>query len=319
MNWQDKINDVYRRWNDDKAYFEVKTSGSTGSPKTIRLEKKRMHASATMSVEYFGLKKRDKVLLALPADKVGGIMLIIRSIVGGLDLITIEPKLNPILKIDLEDKIDFCSLTPAQLAAIFNEEDSKSQLKKIKTILLGGSSISSDLESKIQGMSNYFYHSYGMTETISHIAIRNLTKKNDYFEALSGVRFENNKEQQLTIHAPAILSGPLLTNDLVELYGDKKMLWRGRKDNVVNSGGIKIIVEEVEAIIRRQFQGEFYLLGEEDAILGEKLVMVSKLQPPSLDFLEKLQRPKEVYIRPTFRYTANGKLLRLSPQQLPGL
>jgi len=319
MNWQDKIADVRTRWSDDSEFFEIKTSGSTGEPKVIRLLKERMKASAKMSLDYFGLEKGDSVLLTLPADKVGGMMLIIRSIIGGLAIKAIEPKLNPLIKIDLKEKIDFCSLTPAQLSSIIANPISAKQLSQIKQVLLGGSAVPTNLEEAIQNKLGKFYHSYGMTETISHIAIRNLTEGHKYFEALEGVEFEVNSERQLKISAPAILEKPLLTNDLVELINDRKMIWKGRLDNVVNSGGIKIIVEEVEAEIRKYFDEDFYLIGEEDSILGERLVMISKKTPADLSFLDKLKRPKEIFIKSHFKYTINGKLLRLPPQQLSKL
>ena len=319
MNWQDKIADVRKRWRNDSLFFDIKTSGSTGMPKVIQLEKRRMIASAEMSLEYFGLSKGDRVLLALPADRVGGMMLIVRSIIGELDLQAVEPKLNPFLKIDLEKKVKFCSLTPAQLTIILADPDSRKQLRLIDQILLGGSAVPELLLRDIKNEPGLFYHSYGMTETISHIAIRNLSEGHDFFEALKDISFEVNEEDQLMINAPAILEGPILTNDIVELVDDRKMIWRGRLDNVINSGGFKIVVEDVEAKIRTRFEGDFYLVGEADKILGERLVMISKTLPTDLDFLEKLMRPKEIYIRPHFKYTENGKLLRLTPQQLSEL
>lgn len=316
MNWKDKIVDVKKRWEDKSTYFEVRTSGSTGMPKVLRLEKSKMAASAKMSLEFFKLSKGDTALLALPADKIGGAMLIIRSIIGELNLLSIEPKLNPFVNHNFEMEIKFCSLTPAQLTSAMGNEESVEQVKKIKKILLGGSAVSQELRNLIAFQKNHYYHSYGMTETISHVAIRDLTAKEEYFKALDDVRFSCNSAGQLVITAPKLLSDSLLTNDLVDLIDEKRMIWRGRLDNVINSGGVKILIEELEGEIRRHHQFEFYLVGVADKVLGEAIVMVAKHQPPDLSFLHKHHRPKEIVIVKDFKYTENGKLLRLKPHQL---
>lgn len=316
MSYLDKIENVYTQWNNASKYFDISTSGSTGKPKMIRIEKSKMIASAKMSLDFFKLKAGDPVLLALPADKIGGAMLIIRSIVGKLNLLHIEPKLNPFKNIELENNIKFCSLTPAQLASIYQNDKSTKQVRKIESILLGGAAVPSALLDIIYNEKGLFYHSYGMTETISHVAIKNLSGREPYFKALSGVSFSSTENDQLIIHADEILDDALLTNDIVKLIDSHTIIWKGRKDNVVNSGGIKLIIEEIEEKIRLDFDGEFYLTKEKDEILGEKLVMISKKKPPTFKHLNKYETPKRIHIVDKFKYTENGKLLRLSPQQL---
>ncbi|GLR18108.1 AMP-binding protein [Portibacter lacus] len=319
MSYFEKIEAVYDKWNDTSEFFEITTSGSTGKPKVILLEKSKMAASARISLSYFGLKENDRVLLAIPADKIGGTMLIIRSIIGNLKLEYIEPKLDPFYNIDLEKNIQFCSLTPSQLASIYQNPSSLNQLRKIDKILLGGSAVPTSLLEKIHEETGQFYHSYGMTETISHIAVKNLSKSEIAFHALDNVDFEVNVESQLIIHAPEILDQPLLTNDIVDLKGPKKMIWKGRKDNVVNSGGLKLLIEEIEEKIKLEFDGEFYLTKVSDDILGEKLVMITKATPPLFKNLSKYEKPKHIHLVEEFSYTENGKLRRLTPQQLSEL
>ncbi|WP_235299648.1 AMP-binding protein [Portibacter marinus] len=312
------FSEVLQKWVSGEDFIEIKTSGSTGQPKTIRLSKSKIEASARMSLEYFDLKKGEQVLLALPTNKIGGFMLAIRAIIGGLKVLEVVPKLNPLSEIVIKEEIAFCSLTPAQLNAILIDEHASTQLRKVKKVLLGGSDISPHTLAQIEKLPNTFYHSYGMTETISHVAVKNLSEKQDFFHALRGVSFAVQKDSRLFIHASKILDEPLLTNDLAIIEGSKKMKWIGRSDHVINSGGVKLIVEEIEKKIRTHYPGEFYLTKESHPILGEQLVMVAKENIAAEIFksLSKLEIPKSIFVTSEFQYSENGKLLRLSPQQL---
>ena len=327
-NYLLKIKQVYRNWFSDSLFFEVETSGSTGAPKIIRLQKDKMYNSALKSLNYFELRQGQKVLLALPAEKIGGLMLIIRAIIGNLNLYHIKPRLDP-LNLWNAEEIDFCSLTPSQLFAIKEEQLSLGKLRVIKRVLLGGSDINQALSSFIQKENNDFYHSYGMTETISHVAIRKLNGMNRsaYFSALEGISFKSNDEDQLIICSDQLLNKDLVTNDIVTLIDKKTILWRGRKDNVVNSGGIKLVVEEIEDKIKQLVKLPFYLVGIPDDLLGEKLVLMiegvnfsqSELKSLKLDFegvLQKYEIPKDILMVSRFSYTANGKLIRTNPNQL---
>lgn len=328
VEYLSKVKQVYENWYSDSAFFEVETSGSTGAPKTIRMSKEKMYFSALKSLRYFDLKKGQKVLLALPADKIGGLMLIIRAIIGKLDLHHIQARLDPFNGWNAEE-IDFCSLTPSQLFAIKGDLKSLVKLRIIKRILLGGSDVNPALLSFIQHESNEYFHSYGMTETISHIAVRKLNGSNrsDHFRALDGVSFASNEEDQLIICSEQLLDQDLVTNDLVTIIDEKTILWRGRKDNVVNSGGIKLIVEELEGKIKVFLKLPFYLVGIPDDLLGEKLILVIEGDKFSQDELEvlnlnlsstlhKYEIPKDVVIVPSLLYTKNGKLIRITPNQL---
>ncbi len=326
--FENTIKSVFSKWYDDSLEFEISTSGSTGTPKIIQLKKEKMYASAKNSLAYFKLKKNQKILLAIPADKVGGIMLIIRAIIGNLDLHFIEPKLDPFVSLK-EKSFSFCSLTPSQLLKIHDNPDSVKKLNKIQKILLGGAAITDKLMTIIQQSNNKFYHSYGMTETISHVAIRPLNGnlKKDYFEAIGKATFTTNNKFQLIVNDPEILEEPLLTNDIVELIGPKKLIWKGRIDNIINSGGIKLIIEELEKKIGLTIKETFYLVGIPDPVFGEKLILLIQGNDTSAinenNYKDKLTKilpkhevPKEIIFVPKFKYTENGKLLRLLPSQL---
>ncbi len=321
-----EIKRVVSSWFDEKNQIEVHTSGSTGRPKRIKLKKDKMFYSARMSLKFFDLKPMDKVLLVLPADKIGGLMLIIRSLVGGLDLYFKKPALDP-FKNKTPEAFDFCSLTPAQFQSIVSDSASILCLNKIKKILLGGSALSRIQVNKIRELPSLFYHSYGMTETISHIAVRNLSEGHEYFSALDGVLLKTDDSNQLIIEAPLLLEEPVLTNDIVEIQEGSQMIWKGRKDNVINSGGIKFIAESLEKKIEDVMAREFYFTSQADDILGEKLVLIIKIaSTDTIDQeailnkitprLSKLELPKNIYFTRAFNYTKNGKLIRSKPDEL---
>lgn len=322
-----QVKEVYREFLfSEKNYIEVFTSGSTGIPKLIKHTKEKVFHSALMSNSFFKLDEAHKVLLVLPPDKIGGKMLIIRSIVGGMDLHYIKPELNPLKDKEI-NPFDFCSLTPAQLASIIQDDGAITQLRKINKILLGGSDIDAHLIKFIEAEINSYFFSYGMTETISHVAVRRLngSQSSQWFEALPGVSFSTKLDSnQLIIHAPMILEEDLICNDLVKLQGNKKLIWLGRKDNIVNSGGIKLIVEHIEQKLKNEIKEDFYFIGEKDPVLGERLVMVIQstsnkekmIQKLLSTKLSKFELPKKIYSVDKIQYTANGKIKRIIPSEL---
>lgn len=322
-----KVKKVYEKWFNESDSFEITTSGSTGEPKLIKLSKEKMYNSAKSSLAYFKLTRGDKVLLVLPADKVGGTMLIIRSIIGNLNLFHRKPSLTPFINY-WEENYQFCSLTPAQMNASIARGMDK-ELVNIEKILLGGSALDQELQSYIDRQKNLYFSSYGMTETISHVAIQHLNgvHRSDYYNAIGNVTFRQNNDKCLIISAPSIVDQELLTNDIVELLSATKMRWLGRFDNIVNSGGIKLIPEKIEQKIANAIPYEFYLTSEQDHVLGEQLVMVikaenitkvevNKLVDEVSQLLEKLERPKIVYVGKELNYTKNRKLIRSKPNQL---
>lgn len=312
----------------EKIEIPMNTSGSTGLPKTILLKKEHIYQSAIKSLEYFKLQAKDRSILILPPDKIGGLMLVIRSLIGQLDLHYYTPRLNPFLDIHLPSTA-FCSMTPAQFIAVSRADGGLFQLRKIKKILLGGSSISNDILKIISTEPNQYFHSFGMTETISHVAVRVLNGPDatSYFKALSGITFATNEKKQLIINAPDLLSKSLITNDVVSLLDNKRMIWEGRTDNTINSGGIKIQPELIEGKISEFYDGNFYLIGIAHEILGEQMVMVAEdfegvqiklntFMRIQGDLLTKFERPGAIFVVKQLKLTSNGKIKRLAPNEL---
>ncbi len=251
-DFDNEVLEFLQKWRTQEC-FQITTSGSTGVPKIITHSKECMQNSAEMTGNFFGFEKGNSALLCLPVDKIGGMMLLVRAIVWRLKLYTLSPKLT--LDLDKIPAVDFASLLPAQ--ALYNF----SKLGRIKTVLLGGATVSTALFEQIQGHSSHFFHSYGMTETISHIAICDLQKEQNNYHILPDVEVATNAENCLQISSSKLGVEMLQTNDIVRFTSDNSFQFLGRLDNVINSGGLKIIAEEIEKQIR-PFVSQNFLLAK---------------------------------------------------------
>jgi O-succinylbenzoic acid--CoA ligase len=245
LSWE---KDIYRfifTWLNDIAEVVQHSSGTTGKNKEIKLLKQSMMASAKHTCRYFNLQKGHTTLLCLPVDYIAGKMMIVRCMVGELNLCLTEPNSTP--DISAFQHIDFCAMVPLQVLNILN---SGSSLLPIKKLIIGGAEISNDLENRLLHMSTEAYATYGMAETCSHVAVRRLngSGRKETFQALSGVTLTQDTRDCLIIDA-TWLPGQIITNDIVEFTDHKSFNWLGRYDNLINSGGIKIVPEEVESAI----------------------------------------------------------------------
>jgi len=290
----------------NRDMIEVKTSGSTGTPKTVYLRKENMRASARATIEALKLKSGDRILLCLSTDHIAGKMMVARWAEGDFDLYVTEASAQPLQQI--EGSFNFSAMVPYQVQA------SLSDLHRIDKLIIGGGTIDGELERKLQDVPGEVYHTYGMTETISHVALRKVNGKERTasFKALPGVSFTIDERNCLVINAPEIGVGRLVTNDIVELVNEFNFIWKGRYDNVINSAGIKLQPEVIERKIKGVEQA-FFVFGLKDKTWGEKLVLlVEGMDVPAFDFseLDSYERPKEILCLPQFIRTANGKIKR---------
>ncbi|WP_029037504.1 AMP-binding protein [Salinimicrobium xinjiangense] len=306
-------------WLNDKDYVEVKTSGSTGPPKKIQIRKQYMINSARATGKFFDLPAGTTALHCLPVNFIAGKMMLVRAMLLGWKLDLELPKANPLDRIF---KIyDFCAMTPFQL------DNSLSRLHLIRKLIVGGGAVSSNLRSLVQGISTEVYETYGMTETVSHIAARHVNFKKEEeeplpFTALPNVILSTDDRGCLVIEAPQLTDEVLVTNDVVELLSDKNFIWKGRIDNVINSGGVKLHPEEIEAKLAPIIAHRFFVTSLPDAALGEKLVLMveSEFSETALHNLEreikncrklgKFEVPKKIYFVEKFEETPNGKIHR---------
>ncbi len=321
--WEKSLWTFMADWFNPKVKaISVKTSGSTGKPKTILHKKELMRNSALLTFEALGISKAQSALLCLPASKISGMMMLVRAFEKGMILECVEPNANPLLRLDARMKIDFAAFTPMQFSKTISSKKAYDKAEKIKTVILGGEGISDELLTTIKRMKNNVYATFGMTETISHIALKKLNGKNadKYFSVLPSVRISVNKENRLVVNAPKLGVKNLVTNDMVKIISPTQFEWLGRIDNVINSGGLKIHPEEIEKILQSKIDVPFFVAGIKDAITGEKPCLVLEKKTLSknkieelktaLSVLEKKSRPKEIWLVFEFVKTKNGKLNR---------
>lgn len=292
-------------WFDNKEYIEMRTSGTTGLPKVVKLEKQAMIQSALATGDFFELEPRDKALLCLPVKFIAGKMMLVRSLILGLDLDIVAPSTEPLAL--NETQYDFVAMVPMQV------QNSIEVLGNVKKLIIGGAKIDTTLEAKLLPLKTEIYETYGMTETITHIAAKKIGE--NVFTVLPNVKIAQDDRGCLVITVPAISDEPIVTNDLVEIIRENQFIFLGRIDNVINSGGVKLIPEQIEAKLIEKIDSRFFVTGLPDPVLGEKLILVIEGEKQNFtsdffDVLDKFEKPKEIVFVPKFKENENGKLLR---------
>jgi o-succinylbenzoate---CoA ligase len=313
--WQRDIFGFIQSWLDGSDHIEISTSGSTGAPKTIKLKKQWMINSASMTCAFFNIDKTSAVLLCLPAAFIAGKMMITRAFISQCNLLTTEPKANPFE--DKERLIDFAAVTPYQLYHTFKDPGKG---KNLKTLIVGGGEISTSLEKSIMDVPADIYATYGMTETCSHIALRRINgpDSTSWFTILGDTRIFQDNRNCLVIDAPELNDQILTTNDIVEIKDERQFRWLGRWDNVINSGGIKIIPEKIEKQISAIRPERAVIVPLPDEKLGEIPVLVIESEDignfKSEELLDRISaltdkysQPKRIITLPNFPETPTGK------------
>ncbi|MGN0069743.1 MAG: AMP-binding protein [Prevotella sp.] len=253
----------------------VNTSGSTGKPKAICVEKKRMEASAQTTCRFLGLKQGQTALLCMDTKYIAGKMMIVRALSCGLRLVCTPPSGRPLRNIS--GQIDFAAMVPLQVAHSLEYAEDREKLRSIGQLIIGGGAIDEKLEQELRDFPNAVWSTYGMTETLSHIALRRLSGKDasSWYEPFEGISVETDSTGRLIIRAPQLLDGQLATNDLAELHPDgRKFRILGRTDNIICSGGVKIQIEEAERLLRPHLHSPFLISKRKDTALGETVVML---------------------------------------------
>lgn len=317
--YEGAIGDFILDWVRPSPYLEVHTSGSTGVPKKIKIRKEHMVNSAMATGKFFELPAKSTALMCLPANFISGKMMIVRALVLGWEIDLIPPSSNPLDQVF--KTYDFCAMTPFQL------DNSLGRLHLIKKLIVGGGAVSPALQKMVQGLNTKVYETFGMTETVSHIAAKRLNpgKKRSKpipFKVLPEISISVDHRSCLVVKAPHVAEDTVVTNDVVEIVTYKKFLWKGRYDNVVNSGGIKLYPEEIEQKLSEIIDHRLFVTGMPDDALGEKLVLFVEVdfseevledlkeQVKSLDTLDTYEIPKKIYLIQKFEETPNGKIHR---------
>ena len=295
------LEDFLSEWNNDSDRVLVHTSGSTGKPKPMMVEKKRMLNSARITCDFLGLKPGDSALLCMSLDYIAGKMVVVRSIERHLHLISVSPSGHPLKDIDLKDangkdvngEISFAAMVPMQVYNTLQVPEERERLTHVRHLIIGGGAIDASLEKELRSLPGNIaiWSTYGMTETLSHIALRRINgaEASEWYQPFDSVKISQTDEGCLVIDAPLVCAETLVTNDIVEIesyiYNKvekhekvEKLRFRikGRKDNVICSGGIKIQIEEVEALLKPHLEKPFMIAKKKDEKFGEIAVLLTE-------------------------------------------
>lgn len=340
-----KVFDFKKSWESGQETFEIQTSGSTGTPKKIILHRKQMLASVKMTAKAFNLEEGDTAFCCLNIDYIAGMMMLVRAFEIGMDLVVVEPKSNPFEDIEKHLYIlkanrgqNFFAFVPLQIQTLLESKPIFSEiLNSAKAIIIGGAAVNDTILEKVQTIYRPVYVTYGMTETLTHIAIKRIngSEKDDFFNTLDGVDVKLNDESCLMIKSKTTDNEWITTNDVAEIINGSSFVLHGRIDNVINSGGVKIQLEKIEkaaeVVLKKlktdeqKFDGRYFVFSLPDEKLGERLIFVleketneafpSREDATKIDILQgfkeilpKFEVPKEVFFVEKMIETPTGKI-----------
>ena len=301
--------------NAEKTFITQQTSGSTGNPKLISINKSQLIASARMTGEFFQLDNCKTALLCISPDYIGGKMMLVRAMEYQLQLYTAPINANPIA--ELKTQIDFAAMVPLQVKTILDYNPEKLDL--IRYLIIGGAPVSKQLEERLQASTCIAYSTFGMTETISHIALKRLDNTNAPFVGIGKSTFSENNGC-LVVTSPELGIKDLMTNDAIDLINSTSFHWKGRIDHVINTGGVKVFPEQIEQKLSGIFNTEhFFIASKKEERLGECVIAIllgseidkENFKNACTQLLDKYEQPKELHILEHFVYLANNKLDRI--------
>jgi len=319
------LDEFLEEWNNPSPYVHVQTSGSTGAPKPMLVEKQRMLNSARITCDFLGLREGDTALLCMSLDYIAGKMMVVRSIERGLKLISVEPSGHPLATV--HSPLSFAAMVPMQVYNTLQVAEECERLKQIRHLIIGGGAIDDALAAALKTFPNHVWSTYGMTETLSHIALCRLNgpETSEWYTPFPSVKVSLNEDSCLVIDAPLVCPSRLVTNDIAELSSgtvpNMKFRILGRKDNVICSGGIKIQIETVERQLRPHLQAPFLITKRPDAKFGEVVVLLTEGTVPEakevcLRILPKYHQPRVYLHVDQIPLTATGKPARQQAEQL---
>ncbi|UXX79328.1 AMP-binding protein [Reichenbachiella carrageenanivorans] len=314
-----KLLDFIQDWQQGKPSYEFQTSGSTSSPKVIDVNREQIVASARATGQFLELKKSDQVLCCLDPQFVASLMMAARCLIWNMDLALEKPSANPMTAI--KNQIDFASFVPFQVYQMI-ADNNLHQLENIRNVLIGGAPLTPAAFGTLAQLNTNIYATYGMTETVSHIALMPVKGKYSqaYYHLLPNIVIGQDDEQCLKVSGAVTNHNTLQTNDIVEITG-RTFRWLGRRDHVINSGGIKIHPEQLERKIANLLSSDFFISWQANEKLGNECILITKGAPMAIEKLEEIQKvvteafskhhaPKRAVNVDTFEHTASGKIKR---------
>ena len=316
------LSDFLKEWNNSADTVLVHTSGSTGAPKTLLVEKRRMLASARMTCDFLNLQTGQTALLCMSLEYIGAKMMVVRAIERNLRLIEVEPTGHPLANVSAD--IDFAAMVPLQVYNSLQVPDERQKLMNIKHLIIGGGAIDKKMQEELRSFPNAVWSTYGMTETLSHIALRRISgpEATDWYTPLAGVKIGLTKNNCLTINAPHLTPNTLITNDIAELNSTGGFSILGRADNVINSGGVKIQIEEVERRLNDLGIDNVAVSSCTDEKFGEAVVLLNasavsnSTLNQAISQLPKYWQPKHIIKVNAIPLTENGKIARQKVKEI---
>lgn len=317
--------DFAKSWISGQEEFVLQTSGSTGTPKLLPVTRQQLSASAKTTGEVLALGPGTKALACLNVAYIAGLMMIVRAMELGWDLVVVEPSANPLLACQKNETFDFVAMVPAQLAVCLHEQNTRSDVQNFGTILLGGAPVSASLQNEISNIQVPVYQSYGMTETVSHVALRRLNgaESSEDYRLLPGITFGVDDRGCLFVRGDVTSGVTIQTNDLVEITSPLTFRWVGRADNIINSGGVKIVLDKIDAVAATIFNElghaeTFFSWYQNDEKLGQKLILIIEGDEADFDIpglimeirkrVSAYETPKHVYFAKRFAKTPTDKI-----------
>ena len=319
------LEEFLAEWHNDSPFVRVKTSGSTGAPKPMMVEKRRMLNSARITCDFLGLREGDTALLCMSLDYIAGKMMVVRSIERNLKLITVPPSGHPLATVNAPSQLDFAAMVPMQVYNTLQVPEERTRLMQVRHLIIGGGAIDEAMEAELRTFPHAVWSTYGMTETLSHIALRRLNgpEASEWYTPFPSVSISQTPDGCLVINAPEVCPEPLVTNDIVEITSSRFRIL-GRKDNVICSGGIKIQIEEVERQLRPHLHDPYLLSKRQDTKFGEIAVLLTEgpVEEARLiceRVLPKYHQPKAYLHVDRIPLTETGKPARRQAEELIAL
>ena len=315
-----------REWLTDTQTFLQQTSGSTGTPKTISITRQQMEYSARLSEQALELQPLSNAFICIDTRYIGGKMMIVRSLVTKMAMWIVDPAAQPLQDLPIDQCVNFAAFVPYQIQSMLGSKHPH-LINNIDTVIIGGAQLHDDFVEQLNRYQCRCYAAYGMTESISHVALRTLNGPNSaaFYNTLPGVEVNADDRECLVVKAP-YLAEHLVTNDIVEIINNRQFRWLGRADNVINTGGRKVLPEKLEAAIQSVFnltgiRNRFFVHGVEDRKLGRKVVIIVEAAGDHVELIRNTllslasemprhDRPKEMLISPAFQLTNTGKINR---------
>ena len=296
------LDDFRSEWRNRSDRVLVHTSGSTGAPKPMWAEKEKMRNSARITCDFLGLQPGDTALLCMNLKYIGAKMVVVRSIERRLRLLSVEPSGHPMAALlqgegvsetDFQDPAalphlcpqgqeitapTFAAMVPLQVYNTLQVPEEAALLRQTRHLIIGGGAIDDQLATALRDFPHAVWSTYGMTETLSHIALRRLNgpEASEWYQPFPSVKVSLGKDDCLMIDAPLVHEGVLKTNDRAEIVPGKGFRILGRKDNVIVSGGIKIQIEEVEHALKPHLSAPFVIARRKDVKFGEAEVLLTE-------------------------------------------